>query len=302
MASQPALFIPTISRALVGLLLLIFVLPDASAYVVRRELYLPGMPAIDAECGAQNPGIDCFPGDDASTATSVSGNASMGGYTARASASLSTGQLKIDASGPDYRPLARASWDESLTFFGLAPGSTATVQVTLSLDGTYRDGSFVSFGSYYNSGDYFTSDYDYLSVDYDYLGNGNTVGNGGVGSTDPVSGTVFDLGDSCPQCFNASSGNWTTLGPDVFVGEIDIFGDEPYMTLGMSIVGYGYFNIGDTVNISLLMPEGISYTSLSGEFLSAVVPLPAAGWLIIPGLLAGLGWFRQAAAKNGVPT
>ena len=62
------------AQLLACLLLSMAAAPDTNAdYLVRRTSYVPGMPAIEAECGATDPVTQCFPDDSLSTATSLSG-------------------------------------------------------------------------------------------------------------------------------------------------------------------------------------------------------------------------------------
>jgi hypothetical protein len=269
------------------LLIFSFAVPDADAsYLVRRTNYVSGLPATEAECGAQNPATQCAPGDTQSTATSVSGTVSSGNYSGSSSADLSTGALRIQGSGPTYESISTANLEEQLAFTGIAPGTSQTISLILNMDGTYRDGSRIIANASYQSGDYFSSDWDYLSIDLEYSGNG------AANINDPVSSTTFSLADACSSCSQITSGDWASLGPTQFIGEIDIFGNDPNLIIAMALSGTGYFDLSNTYTISLVLPSGIGYTSSSGVFLSAV-PIPPAIWLFGSGLIGLVGVARR---------
>jgi hypothetical protein len=176
---------------------------------------------------------------------------------------------------------------DQLTFTNIAPGTSQTIGIILNLDGTYRDGSGISIDAGFSSGDYFSFDYDYLSMNLTYGGNGQVSD-----LTTPVSGTSFSLSDSCSVCDIITSGNWSSLGPTQFIGEVDIFGNNPNLTLTMGMYGTGYFDLSNTYSVSLVLPAGIGFTSSSGAFLTAV-PLPGAMWLFASGLAGIIGLARR---------
>ncbi|HYQ73163.1 MAG TPA: hypothetical protein VET88_14685 [Gammaproteobacteria bacterium] len=253
------------TELLACLLIFCFAVPDTEAsYLVRRTNYVLGLANTEAECGALDPATQCVPGDIQSNATSVSGSVSSGSYSGSASANLSTGKLAIQGSGPTYESTANANLEEQLTFTNIAPGTSRTIRIILNLDGTYRDGSSITANASFQSGDYFSSDWDYLSMDLYYTGNGQTQN-----SSDPVSGTTFDLTVPCTtDCSIITSGNWTSLGPAQFIGEVVIFGNEPNLVINMALSGTGYFDLGNTYSLSLVLPNGVGFTSSSGVFLS----------------------------------
>ena len=191
------------------------------------------------------------------------------------------------STGPTYEAIASAGWMDQLTFTGVAPGTFQTIGVIIYVDGTYRDGSTIGFSASFGSGTY-GGEGDYLSMDLSFQGNGQATY-----PYDPVSSTTFSLADACTYCTSASSGNWSVFGPTQFVGEVDIFGNNPVMTTNMSISGSGYFDLSNTASIEFILPEGVGYASSSGVFLSATaVPVPAALPLLLSGL-AGLGWMAR---------
>jgi hypothetical protein len=260
--------------------------PDTNAdYLVRRTSYVPGMPAIEAECGATAPVTQCFPDDSLSTATSLSGSVSNGGYYSASSTNLATGELRIEGNGPTYQALASAELQDELTFTNITPGTVQTIGVIINLDGTYRDGTVINVSSSFFSGGYGTAG-DYLSLDLSFMGNGEATNPG-----NPVSTTIFSLLDTCAECTAGGSGDWSLFGPGQFIGAVDIYGDDPVMNLYMGINGTGYFDLGNTASVLLALPEGVGFTSSSGVFLSAV-PVPGAIWLFGSGLL-GLVWMSR---------
>ena len=61
-------------------------------------------------------------------------------------------------------------------------------------------------------------------------------------------------------------------------------------------VSSAYFDLSNTARVALQLEPGVTFTSESGSFLTAV-PLPAAAWLLLSGL-GGLGFMgrRRKAA------
>jgi hypothetical protein len=251
-----------------------------------------GLATTDAECGAQDPETQCFPEDALSNATSVSGTVSNGSYSGSSSADLATGELKIKTTGPTYQALASAELMDQLTFTNITPGTSQTIGIILNVDGTYRDGSTVSFDAGFNSGGYGTADYDYLSMNLGLMGNGEATN-----PNDPVSGSTFNLGDACTFCYSASSGDWSVFGPTQFIGEVDIFGNNPVLTITMGISGTGNFDLSNTSRISLVLPEGVSFTSSSGVFLPEV-PVPGAIWIFGSGVIGLVGIYRRKKSAS----
>ena len=271
------------ARLFTGLLLLVLAVHNAQAdYRVTRSIYLSGMTGPYTECGSNNTADQCAPGDVQSGATSVSGSAGSGLYSGYSSADLATGDLRISAAGPTYQSSATAEFMDMLNFGGIASGTFQTVIVDIILDGTYRDGSYVSFDAGFLSGTYGGTG-DYLSVDAWYGGSGSSSSPG-----DPVSGTSFNLADACADCDIVSSGIWNTLNPTHFLGQFRVYGDDPRVTVTMGISGSGYFDLSNTASLSFILPEGVGFVSDSGVFLSAV-PLPEGVWLFMSGLVGILG-------------
>jgi len=270
-------------------MILLLAMPEAVAdYRVTRWFYLPGMSAAESECASNNIAAQCAPGDITSSAKSLSGSATVGAYTGMSSTSLYTGDLKIKATGPTYQPTIITEMMDQLTFSGIASGTFQTIPVDITLDGTYRDGSSVSFHASFSSGSYGGAG-DYLNVDASYTGNGQAAN-----LSDPVSSTQFSLADACATCFSNFSGTWSTQGPTHYLGEYKVYGDNPVVTAIMGLSGSGYFDLSNTASIRFILPTGVSFTSDSGVFLSAV-PVPAALPLLISGLI-GLGWIGRRRA------
>ena len=267
------------NAAIVALLSAIGTLP-AQAFVtqVSGVIFDGGVLTNFSACGAPAPASCEVGGLNWSNEPSASGSVSGGGYSSAASADLETGQLRVRSTGPDYGATATAEWEEILTFSGLAPGATAQLGVAITVDGSYRDGSSVELKIRNQSSDgSFMGMSDLLDADYDYTGNGV------VDSSTSVSLVSFDAGDSCATCSSLSSGDWISVGPTLFQGEITIFGDLPEVSLAIGLFGLGFVEFENTVGIALDVPDGLSYTSSSGVFLTPI-PLPAGLWLFASAL------------------
>jgi hypothetical protein len=59
--------------------------------------------------------------------------------------------------------------------------------------------------------------------------------------------------------------------------------------------GFSEWNVLSTATASLILPEGVTFSSQSGVFLTQPVPLPAALWLL-GSAIGFLGWVRRKAA------
>lgn len=128
---------------------------------------------------------------------------------------------------------------------------------------------------------------------------GTFVGSGGM----PVSGGTFSAAapGAASQIVNVA-GDWTTLGPNVFEGEIDIFSSNPVLQLSMLLEGNGVLDFANTGSVSLILPRETSFTSASTVFLTGLqtaVPEPANILLMVIGLVGVTG--LAARCDRGSP-
>lgn len=105
----------------------------------------------------------------------------------------------------------------------------------------------------------------------------------GVPTTTAMPGSLFMDGFGTGR-----TGNWTTFGPNRFVGTVmidplqPIYGFNMYMSAG----GRGSADFGHTAEIKWNLPEGVTYSSASGGFFAgspAAVPEPASWAMLIAG-------------------
>jgi hypothetical protein len=91
------------------------------------------------------------------------------------------------------------------------------------------------------------------------------------------------------------------LGPTSYLGEITIFGNDPFLFLQMSLGGSRQFDLLNTAGISLILPPGTTYESGSGVFLSqsVSVPEPATLLLIAPAIFFLVLLARILRRRNG---
>ena len=96
-----------------------------------------------------------------------------------------------------------------------------------------------------------------------------------------------------PEEFHVSStnGEWIQLGTDRFRGEIDIAGDDPSLGLVIALSASGPADFGNSALISLVLPDGATYASDSGVFLTPIAE-PASASLLALGL-AGMIALRK---------
>lgn len=177
-----------------------------------------------------------------------------------ASSNLATGHLKVWA--VSNQGSGRAGWfDEvDLEISGLDANETETIRIHLVVDGTYRapDGQ-AAFSFYALSG-------------LETNGNVDVLQTGASYDTNQSSG-VFHTVD--PDLFTRfyENGNWLSRGPRIFIGQIDIQGDDPTLRLDMDIYGVsGPADFSNTAAIWLELPEGTTINSASGVLLSQADP------------------------------
>lgn len=96
---------------------------------------------------------------------------------------------------------------------------------------------------------------------------------------------------------NNFQGNWIAVGPSTFIGELTLFGADPIVDLQLAL---GVSNTADYSHTALfsfdLLPDGTSFVSESGVFLTAV-PEPTSIALLLSGLgILGLGWRNKSLA------
>lgn len=214
---------------------------------------------------------------------------------ARAKASLSEGTMGIyaEASGlgqlltyygnivtaPIAYASARASLQDVLSF--TVPAHTpGTITFTATVDGSYTEN--VGNPQFSMGGDVTcTSDscWGNLSGDWD----------GDVWDGETTTHTIWlDVADSAlPFTFDFLLSASLSGHAEPFVG-----------VLGYPDVASGTVDYLHTAAFGYTLPEGVSFTSASNQFLTATVPLPAAAWLFGSGLLGLVGVARRKHANK----
>jgi hypothetical protein len=198
--------------------------------------------------------LDSQQGGAGDTSASTSFTDPTSGASLSASADLASGTLIADASDADGGYASAAEWD-TFTFSGL-PDSGSTITATLSLDGTVT-----GIGS--------------GSAELQEAGPGGTIM--GPGST--VNSTFFNAATGIPLVPSISVA-FQAMNNMPYIVYTDIVADS-----GGSIV-----DLGDPPTLSLIIPDGVTASSVSGVF-ENFVPLPVS--VPEPGSLAllatGLG-------------
>lgn len=255
-------------RLLAGVVLLTAVIPSiAGAYGIAMNLQVLPQNIGDPNLYYVELGQDLGP-------TSISGDSgdiyspfSDSGGRIAAIVDIASGTIRSSGSafGPYGMAGAALSFTDMLTF-DLPDGMTSTmVGFSITVDGTYTPSS--------PSFDYVTG---YAGVS---LGGATADGSYAQGA-----GEAF---------INRTYSGQVLVYDGTAVGvSASLF---PFVqTYGN--VSSAYFDLSNTARVALQLEPGVTFTSESGSFLTAV-PLPAAAWLLLSGL-AGLGFVgrRRTAA------
>ena len=209
------------------------------------------------------------------------------------SSDLATGQLKVSA--PTASGSGGAGWTDelrNLTIPGLTATSTATIDIELTIEGIYT------------VIDYNNKDRGYFS--FNVLSGLNTIPNVdqlAISATYSSDGTPGTYSTASPQQFSAFNGigEWVALGPETFIGQIDISGADPSLRLDFDLVQIvGPADFSRTASIRLDLPEGATFESASGVFLSGASPVPIPATLVLFGVgIIGLAGIRKLPRVSG---
>ena len=207
---------------------------------------------------------------DAACATGGSGIAGDGlafNATASSTADLSGGDLSAQASVTgdiNTNPIGVANLSDTLFFHGtITPGERVMLDLTAdgALGGTAQ--ASLSFAGYWADGGFFT----HTQAD--------TLQPGSICITDPVSTVV--------TCETSSGG-----ALDVNVNlPLSLLGNGYNFLANLGCQAYGGPTSGScsySDPFTVTLPQGVTFTSASGVFLTAPVPLPASAWLLLGGL------------------
>lgn len=176
-----------------------------------------------------------------------------------ASADLRDGKLRFSLAD---RTSATVQYADELTFSipGLGPTDTATITFVVRVDGTYARSSDQAFGQA-NFGFFAASD---ASFDVVRVGAGYRTAN----QSDDVNSTA------APDVFELQNtfGDWQQLSTNLFLASVDVIGSDPTLRFAMSMFASGPADFSNTGELALLLPNGATFASASGAFLSASTP------------------------------
>lgn len=222
--------------------------------------------------------------------------------SATAIADLSTGEMKLATDGTPGRydvdtlnanTQAAGILTDTLYFagFGSAP---MEVSVRFRVEGTFDASSAAQVNFQLLSG----------AGDATLKGSYNCVGHHGGGTTCTGAGSTADPDQFHYNPFtdvrNSANASWDIIGPDVFVATIPILASDPWLYINQSLsIGGLFADFSNTSTIELILPEGVTFTSASGVFLSdaPVSAIPeSATWAM---MIAGFGLVGGAMRRRG---
>ena len=166
----------------------------------------------------------------------------------RASVNLADGSLHVLAATSDYddptaQALTFAGLYDVLTFASNAGSDPFNIGVKLHIDGAFAGSGQATLG--------FALDSLQASVHYQ---NSNRAP-----ATTASPGTMIDFGHN---------GVWDQYGPEDFFGHL-LINPARAVTITMNLSGYSFADFSNTAAVSFILPEGVTYTSDSGVFLTA---------------------------------
>lgn len=222
--------------------------------------------------GNYDGGWSCAPGTQTGTEPFVSHADS----NVSASADLRDGKLRLaaNASGSATVQMGDMLW---LSIPGLDPGEVQTVSFDLVVNGTYARAP----GQDRGQANYWFNAYSGLFTDALTDTVAASVGWKTASGSDVVNSTAS------PEEFYTFSktGDWTQLATNHFAASIDISGDDPTLGFVIGLRAGGPADFSNTATVSLTLPDGSTFISESGVFLTAV-PEPASASLLAVGVVA----------------
>lgn len=217
-----------------------------------------------------------------------------GFWDTRASANLATGAMRSYTllSGEAVPTIDAAAYlEDELTTIGLAPGESDFIEVNLNVTGRVSGNP--------------RDDYQFAWID---------LNTGILGGPNEAYASVQLFYDGATVTMNSdgSYGNFDITTNSLTAGNIDITLSTLVLVSSIdptySLISYisttpwpetpgstAIADFGSTASLSLNLPEGLSYTSDSGVFLSAI-PVPPAVYLFGSGLIGLVGFARRKKA------
>jgi hypothetical protein len=263
----------------------------AATFYTQASAYDYVHPACDT--GQLQPGpATCSAGND----TVAAGGLYHFGADAQSTASLSQGLLQADVSsfgaylGPQVngQAVASARLFDTLTFHGpISAGETVTITMTATLTYTPYYTFSGPFGGGFGIGG--------ASMELQGLGtDGHAIAQASYCTpNDPICQTL--PGSNFGSYVISNDGNTYSISESFDLSQLADSSLEVFMQVAATSSGTGSATADDPITVSL--PEGITYTSASGLFLTEV-PEPGTLASFAPGLLA-LGLMRRRRAGRG---
>lgn len=201
-----------------------------------------------------------------------------------ASADLATGELKVLAICPEIPQfcLAQATFADTLVFDLTSLDSTEfiTLEIFVSVDGTFGAGSQPNFS-------------------FIFFGNQSTTLLASVGYRTTQDSDTTQSPETL--LLFAQVGSFSTFGPDLFVGTVDVLGGAiRELFFSATLLGDTNVDFSNTAGFDLTSP--VDFSSASGVFLSergsSLVPEPSSIFLFVSGLIGLILATRRRAIDS----
>jgi len=214
-----------------------------------------------------------------------------GVWLTSASAQLATGELKASTYVYGTSKISSdASIEDVINIVGLVAPTWIEFSMSLtgSVSGDIRDDSPFAHAYLWTHTTYPPLHSSGGSADIDFSYNGTSVTGDTIGSSGNYDVVINSLTKNNIDITLSTSVLVTAADSNIYFNALLLTWAWPDSSTSSMTSDFG-----TTAKVSMVIPDGLSYTSESGVFLTQVVPVPPAAWLFGSGLIGLVGVARK---------